>query len=110
MFKDFFGEERRIRNSKKRKRVVLDYQILLLKNEGFEVLKTEKDFLVLENLGKTLWIIGFLFIKDEYFNIHLEVVWNIHHKSLRQKGQIYLPMQEVSSGYGGWPKKLELVE
>ena len=57
----------------------------LLKNKGFEVLKTEKDFIVLENLGKTLWIIGFLFIEDEYFNIPLEVIWNIHCKSLQQK-------------------------
>ena len=36
--------------------------------------KTEKDFLVFENLGKLSWIIG------------LEIIWNIHRKSLRQKG------------------------
>ena len=26
----------------------------------------------------------------------LEIMWNIHCKSLRKKGQIYLPVQEVS--------------
>ena len=65
------------------------FKDFLFKNEGFEVLKAEKDFLVLENLVKTLWISGFLFIEDVSFNIPLEVIWNIHRKSLRQKG-IYL--------------------
>ena len=35
--------------------------------------KTKKDFLVFENLGKLSWILG------------LEIIWNIHRKSLRQK-------------------------
>ena len=67
----------------------LMFKDFLLKNKGFEVLKAEKDFLVLENLVKTLWISGFLFIEDVCFNITLEVICYIHHKSLRQKG-IYL--------------------
>ena len=58
-----------------------DYQRLLLKNKGSEVLKTEKkNFLVLKNRGKTLWITGFFFIKDGSFNIPIEVIWNIHRK------------------------------
>ena len=36
--------------------------------------KTEKGFLVFESLGKLSWIMG------------LEIIWNIHCKSLRQKG------------------------
>ena len=36
--------------------------------------KIEKDFLVFENLGKLSCIMG------------LEIIWNIHRKSLRQKG------------------------
>ena len=90
MFKDFFIEERKIRSSKNRKFFFfLMFKDFLLKNEGFEVLKAEKDFLVLENFVKTLWISGFLFIEDVSFNIPLEVICNIHRKSLRQKG-IYL--------------------
>ena len=40
--------------------------------------KNKKDFLVFENLGKISWIIG------------LEIIWNIHRKSLRQKGTYLL--------------------
>ena len=36
--------------------------------------KTEKDFIVFENLGKLSWIMG------------LEIIWNIHRKSLQKKG------------------------
>ena len=72
----------------------------LLKNEEFEVLKTKKDFLVLENPRKTLWIIGFLFIEDESFNIPLEVIWNIHLKSLQQKGTDLLT--GAKSEFGPW--------
>ena len=67
-----------------------------LENKCFGVVKNEKDFLFFENLGKLSWIMG------------LEIIWNIHRKSLRQKGQIYLPVQEVSLGCGRWPKKSEL--
>ena len=46
----------------------------LLKNKVFGVVKDEKYFLVFENLGKLSWI------------MELEIIWNIHRKSLRQKG------------------------
>ena len=36
--------------------------------------KNEKNFLFFENLGKHSWI------------MRLEIIWNIHRKSLRQKG------------------------
>ena len=57
---------------KKRKRVSLDF--FSLENKGFRIVEIEKDFLVFENMGKLSWIMG------------LEIIWNIHRKSLRQKG------------------------
>ena len=40
---------------------------------------------------------------DEFFNIPLEVLWNIHYK-----GRINSLVQEPSSSLGGWPKKSKL--
>ena len=40
---------------------------------------------------------------DEFFNIPLEVLWNI-----RYKGRINSLVQEPSSSLGGWPKKSKL--
>ena len=53
------------------KKVFLGFlKIFSLKNKGFGVVKNEEDFLVFENLGKLFWIMG------------LEIIWNIHCKSI----------------------------
>ena len=49
---------------------------------------TEKDFLVFENMGKLSWI------------MRLEIIWNIHRKSLRQRGTNLLT--SVRGKYGQW--------
>ena len=59
----------------------------------------------MEILGILFWIIGFLFIEDESFNIPLEVIWKFTTYNLVKKGRIYSAVQEASSGRGGWPKK-----
>ena len=51
---------------------------------------------------------GFLFIENKYFNIPLEIIWNIHVKSFPQKGTYLLTSARGKFGCGRWPKILEL--
>ena len=56
--------------------------------------KIEKDFLVLESLGKLSWIMG------------LEIIWNIHCKSLRKKGTNLLTSARGKFGLWKMAKKI----
>ena len=56
--------------------------------------KIEKDFLVFENLGKLSWITGF------------EIIWNIHCKSLQQKGTDLLTNARGKFGLWKMVKKI----
>ena len=79
-----------------------------MKYEGFGVLKTEKDFLILENMGKILGLLDFSLLRMNFSIFPWRSYETFITNHFNKKGRIHSLVQEISSSCRGWSKKSKL--